>query len=67
MQEVNWACCPKGSEILITRAFIKQLAKERKTPSTIENYKLKFSLKRKVPDDEQRQQERYSPGPVAAN
>lgn len=38
MQEVNWACCPKVAENPITRAFIEQLAKERKAPSTIENY-----------------------------
>jgi integrase/recombinase XerD len=38
MQEVNWACCPQVAEIPITRAFIEQLAKERKAPSTIENY-----------------------------
>jgi site-specific recombinase XerD len=38
MQEVNWACCPQVAENPITRAFIEQLAKERKAPSTIENY-----------------------------
>ncbi len=38
MQEVNWACCPQVAENPITRAFIEQLVKERKAPSTIENY-----------------------------
>jgi integrase/recombinase XerD len=38
MQEVNWSSCPLVQENPITRAFIEQLAKERKAPSTIENY-----------------------------
>jgi integrase/recombinase XerD len=38
MQEVNWACCPLVQENAITRAFIEQQARERKAPSTIENY-----------------------------
>ena len=38
MQAVNWSSCPLVQENPITRAFIEQLAKERKAPSTIENY-----------------------------
>ncbi len=38
MQELNWAYCPKVRENPVTRAFIEQLAKERKAASTIENY-----------------------------
>jgi len=38
MYDVNWACCPLVAQNPITRAFIDQLAKEHKSPSTIENY-----------------------------
>ena len=38
MQEINWSCCPLVAQNLITRAFIEQMAKERKSQSTIENY-----------------------------
>lgn len=38
MQEINWNCCPLVAQNPVTRAFIEQLAKERKSPSTIENY-----------------------------
>ncbi len=36
--EIDWSCCPLVAQNPITRAFIEQLAKERKAPSTIENY-----------------------------
>jgi len=38
MSEVNWGCCPLVAQTPIMRAFIEQLAKERKAQSTIENY-----------------------------
>jgi len=38
MSEVNWDCCPLVAQTPIMRAFIEQLAKERKAQSTIENY-----------------------------
>ncbi len=38
MQDINWVCCPLVAQNPITRAFIEQIAKERKSPSTIENY-----------------------------
>ena len=38
MQEINWSCCPLVAQNSITRAFIEQMAKERKSQSTIENY-----------------------------
>src|SRR6266581_4046169 len=38
MSDVNWGCCPLVAQTPIVRAFIEQLAKERKAPSTIENY-----------------------------
>jgi len=38
MQDINWICCPLVAQNSITRAFIEQIAKERKSPSTIENY-----------------------------
>jgi integrase/recombinase XerD len=38
MSEINWNCCPFVAQNPITRAFIEQMAKERKSPSTIENY-----------------------------
>src|SRR5260370_7458694 len=38
MQEMNWNCCPFVAQNPVTRAFIEQIAKERKAPSTIENY-----------------------------
>src|SRR5258708_4176418 len=38
MQTINWACCPLVQENPLMRAFIEQLARERKSPSTIENY-----------------------------
>jgi site-specific recombinase XerD len=36
--EIDWTCCPLVAQNPIIRAFIEQLAKERKAPSTIENY-----------------------------
>jgi integrase/recombinase XerD len=38
METINWDCCPSVAQNPITRAFIVQIAKERKSPSTIENY-----------------------------
>src|SRR5258708_27731886 len=38
MQNINWTCCPLVAQNPITRAFIEQITKERKSPSTIENY-----------------------------
>lgn len=38
MSDVNWTCCPLVAQNAVTRAFIEQLAKERKSPSTLENY-----------------------------
>lgn len=38
MQEINWNCCPLVAQNPITRGFIEQIAKERKSQSTIENY-----------------------------
>ena len=38
MTEINWNCCPSVAQNPITRAFIEQMAKERKSQSTIENY-----------------------------
>src|SRR6266851_4139671 len=38
MQTINWACCPLAQENPLMRAFIEQQARERKSPSTIENY-----------------------------
>src|SRR5258706_3518754 len=38
MSDVNWGWCPLGAQTPIVRAFIEQLAKERKAQSTIENY-----------------------------
>src|SRR5216684_4051825 len=38
MSDVNWGCCPLVAQTPIVRAFIEQLAKERKAQSTIENY-----------------------------
>jgi hypothetical protein len=38
MQAMNWTCCPLVAQNAVTRAFIEQLAKERKAPSTLENY-----------------------------
>src|SRR6266571_2553786 len=35
---MNWSCCPLVAQNPFTRAFIEQMAKERKSPSTIENY-----------------------------
>jgi integrase/recombinase XerD len=35
---MNWNCCPLVAQTPIVRAFIEQLAKERKAQSTIENY-----------------------------
>ncbi len=35
---MNWNCCPLVAQNPVTRAFIEQLAKERKSLSTIENY-----------------------------
>ena len=38
MSEINWSCAPLVAQNPTMRAFIEQLAKERKAPSTIENY-----------------------------
>ena len=38
MSEVNWSCYPLVAQNPTMRAFIEQLAKERKARSTIENY-----------------------------
>lgn len=38
MQDIHWTCCPLVAQNPITRAFIEQMAKERKSKSTIENY-----------------------------
>jgi hypothetical protein len=38
MSDVNWGCCLSVAQTPIVRAFIEQLAKERKAQSTIENY-----------------------------
>lgn len=38
MQVINWNCCPLVRENPLMRAFIEQLAKERKSSSTLENY-----------------------------
>jgi integrase/recombinase XerD len=38
MPTINWDCCPLVAQNPFTRAFVEQLAKERKAPSTIENY-----------------------------
>jgi len=38
MQTINWKCCPLVAQNPFTRAFVEQIAKERKAPSTIENY-----------------------------
>ena len=38
MPEINWRCCPLVAQNPITQAFIEQIAKERKSASTIENY-----------------------------
>src|SRR6266567_3437391 len=38
MSEINWSCCSLVAQNPLTRAFIEQLAKERKARSTIENY-----------------------------
>jgi len=38
MADMNWICCPLVAQNSTTRAFIEQLIKERKSPSTIENY-----------------------------
>jgi len=38
MSEINWSCAPLVAQNPTMRAFIEQLVKERKAPSTIENY-----------------------------
>jgi integrase/recombinase XerD len=38
MSDMNWICCPLVAQNSTTRGFIEQLIKERKSPSTIENY-----------------------------
>jgi len=38
MSDMNWICCPLVAQNATARAFIEQLIKERKSPSTIENY-----------------------------
>ena len=38
MLNINWDCCPLVAQNPLMRAFIEQLAKERKSASTIENY-----------------------------
>ncbi len=35
---MNWSCCPLVAQTPTTRAFIEQQARERKSPSTVENY-----------------------------
>ena len=35
---INWNCCPLVAQNPTIRAFIEQIAKEQKSPSTIENY-----------------------------
>ncbi|HEY6408474.1 MAG TPA: site-specific integrase, partial [Ktedonobacteraceae bacterium] len=35
---MSWTCCPFVAQNPVTRAFIEQMAKEHKSPSTIENY-----------------------------
>ncbi len=38
MSDMNWSCCPLVAQTPTTRAFIEQLVRERKSPSTVENY-----------------------------
>lgn len=38
MHPINWDCCPLVAQNPFTRAFVEQIAKERKAPNTIENY-----------------------------
>jgi integrase/recombinase XerD len=38
LQDINWTCCPLVAQNQVTRNFIEQLAKERKSASTLENY-----------------------------
>src|SRR5260370_23532058 len=38
MANMNWSCCPLVAQNPTTKAFIEQLVRERKSPSTIENY-----------------------------
>ena len=38
MQNMNWGCCPLVAQNPLMRAFLEQLAKERRAASTIENY-----------------------------
>jgi site-specific recombinase XerC len=38
MQAIKWDCCPLVRENQTMRAFIEQLARERKSPGTVENY-----------------------------
>src|SRR5258708_5204236 len=38
MSDTNWSCCPLVAQNPTMRAFIEQLVRERKSPSTIENY-----------------------------
>jgi site-specific recombinase XerD len=38
MSEMSWSCCPLVAQNPTMRAFIEQQVRERKSPSTIENY-----------------------------
>ncbi len=38
MADMNWTCCPLVSQNPTIRAFMEQQVRERKSPSTIENY-----------------------------
>jgi integrase/recombinase XerD len=38
MADMNWSCCLLVAQNPTTKAFIEQLVRERKSPSTIENY-----------------------------
>jgi hypothetical protein len=38
MPGIDWNCCPLVAQNPIMRAFIEQIAKERKSRSTLENY-----------------------------
>src|SRR5258708_12435330 len=38
MSDMNWSCWPLVGQKPTTKGFIEQLVRERKSPSTIENY-----------------------------
>lgn len=38
MHKINWAACPRVADDPITRAFLEQLAAERRRPNTLLNY-----------------------------